>query len=776
MANEERASRPDGPVSRRSELRRKLAPGRAWVRSPFVVQTAAVATIFAILAWVICDWSRQQGRWVEGQLLTVPVLNRVDYQLENEALTRQQRELARRNAPRVYDVNRSYLESVRASIEGLPQAVAGKSSVADVGAPLVKLFSLTDGALARLQSHQDERGPTEAWKKATESFVAALSSRSPIITRDEFQRFATASAREIVVADANPDQPPKTAPIGRAAIELPDADASSFRTRLFTEAVEVGFPADVAPIVVHALLSNPQPTIRCDEVATLARAEAAAVAVRPVLEARPRGEVIGMPGDSITYDRLQRLEQERTQSFARTPAFDRWANAVGLLGLCVLLAGAVCVALAIFRPGVLRDLSKLSMLLGGILLLTLLATLVAASFPRFTGLLAMSMALFAASSIALLFDRRTALVAAATQITLLSLALDEPLGFVLATFLTAATYVALLRDVRHRTALVRATLLTALVAAGAIACVALVRTPLRDGGFLQIIGAGGMAALGTLATGFLLVGILPTMERVFGVVTGLTLAELRDPRQPLLRQLQEKAPGTWTHSLQVANLAEAAAESIGADGLLNYVGALYHDIGKMNKPGYFVENQSRGENRHDRLTPAMSLLVIIGHVKDGVELAAEYRLPRAIRHMIEAHHGTTVVEYFYREAKRRAAKADEDADELDESAWRYPGPKPQTREAAILLVCDAVESATRTLAEPTPARIEQIVHSITRRRLDDGQFDECPLTFRELRIIEESVSKSLASIYHGRIIYPSTAEDAAAAAEPKKDDSRRAVA
>ncbi|MBX3355760.1 MAG: HDIG domain-containing protein [Phycisphaeraceae bacterium] len=770
MASEERANRPEGPISRRSEIRRKLGVDRAWVRSPAVVQTTAVAAIFAIVAWVLCDWSRQQSRWVEGRILTEPLLNRVDYQLENEALTRQERELARRIAPRLYVVNRSYLESLRATIEGLPQAVAGKTSVSEVDASLIETFGLDDRSLLLLQAHQDERGPTTAWRVAAESFITSISGRMPLLARDEFQRFATAAGREVVISHGSQDQHTQSVPIGNAAIQLPDGDPSRFRESLLKIAAEAGFATEVAPIVVRALLSDPQPTLRFDEVATLARAEAAAAAVEPVMQAHPRGEVIGMPGDPITRERIQRLDEERAQTFARTPVVNRWTNSVGLLGLCALLAGALCVGLAIFRPTLLGDIAKLSLLLLGMLVMLLVAVVVSASFPRFEGLIAISVTLLAASSVALLYDRRTAIVTAAAQTSLLALALEEPLGFVLASLLTAVTYVALLRDVRHRSALVRATALTAGVGALAFAFVELVHTPLGGGGVMQVIGAAVFAAGGTFLTGFLLIGALPSMERTFGVVTGLTLAELRDPRQPLLRQLQEKAPGTWTHSLQVANIAEAAAEAIGADGLLTYVGALYHDIGKMNKPEYFVENQVGGQNRHDRLTPAMSLLVIIGHVKDGVELAAEYRLPKAIRHMIEAHHGTTLVEYFFHEAQRRASRDADEPVELDESAWRYPGPRPQTSEAAILLICDAVESATRTLAEPTPARIEQLVHTIIRRRLEDGQFDDCPLTFRQLRTLEESIAKSLGSIYHGRVAYPSTSgADDDGEGEPPED-------
>ena len=262
--------------------------------------------------------------------------------------------------------------------------------------------------------------------------------------------------------------------------------------------------------------------------------------------------------------------------------------------------------------------------------------------------------------------------------------------------------------------------------------------------------------------------ILPWVERLFDITTGMTLIELRDPKQPLLRELQQRAPGTYNHSLNVASIAEQAADSIGARALLTYVGALYHDIGKMNKPEYFVENQSGGPNKHDKLSPAMSLLVIVGHVKDGLELAREFGLPRSIQHFIEAHHGTTLVEYFYERARKRAREqmeaegAPAEAPEPQEIEYRYPGPRPQTKEVAILMLADSVESATRTMADPTPSRIDALVRSLANKRLMDGQFDECDLTLRELETISESISKSVASIYHGRIVYPS------------KDEARRA--
>src|SRR5690606_38457126 len=207
-------------------------------------------------------------------------------------------------------------------------------------------------------------------------------------------------------------------------------------------------------------------------------------------------------------------------------------------------------------------------------------------------------------------------------------------------------------------------------------------------------------ALWAVIAGSLMTCILRLVEKLYNVQTDLSLLELGDPAHPLLQELVRRAPGTYNHSINVASLAEAAAESIGARGLLVRVGAYFHDIGKMLKPGYFIENQSSGGNRHDSLVPAMSTLVIIAHVKDGADLARQNRLPEPIIDFIQQHHGTTLVEYFYRQATDRKG-LNPDAAEVDESSFRYPGPKPQSKEAAVLMIADAVESASRVLVEPT---------------------------------------------------------------------------
>ncbi len=271
----------------------------------------------------------------------------------------------------------------------------------------------------------------------------------------------------------------------------------------------------------------------------------------------------------------------------------------------------------------------------------------------------------------------------------------------------------------------------------------------------NLFTAAGPNAAVTLLVGVLIQGLLPVLEKVFRIATSMTLLDYSDANQPLLKRLAMEAPGTYSHSLLIGSIAEAAAEAIGRNGLLCRVGAYYHDIGKINKPGYFVENQLGTISWHKELSPAMSQLIIAGHIKDGIELAKVYGLPAVLRQFIDTHHGTTLIEYFYNEAMKQHEQNDSsDSQVPSEGEFRYTGPKPRTKEAAIVMLADAVEGAARTLPEATPNKIEAVVHNMAMKRLQDGQFDECDLSLRELSQIEASISKTLAAHHHGRIAYP----------------------
>ena len=276
-----------------------------------------------------------------------------------------------------------------------------------------------------------------------------------------------------------------------------------------------------------------------------------------------------------------------------------------------------------------------------------------------------------------------------------------------------------------------------------------------------------------LINGFVVTGVvmvtLKVFEYLFGVLTNFSLLELSDFNQPLLRRMIVEAPGTYHHSLIVSNLSESAADSIGANSLLTRVGAYYHDIGKMVKPEYFTENQMIGGSKHDNIEPSISKLVILNHVKEGLEIAKKYKLSPLIAKFIPEHHGTGIIYYFYQRALEGAQ-----GEAIDEQHYRYPGPKPQSRETAITLLADSVEGAVRALDDPTPPRIDETVRKVVNNKFIDGQLDECNLTLKEIEIISSTFSRVLSAMYHSRIKYPEKRdEDANNHKKPSEKNSAK---
>ncbi|WP_054956660.1 HD family phosphohydrolase [Paenibacillus dakarensis] len=261
------------------------------------------------------------------------------------------------------------------------------------------------------------------------------------------------------------------------------------------------------------------------------------------------------------------------------------------------------------------------------------------------------------------------------------------------------------------------------------------------------------AFAGGILTAVLVIGLMPFFEVTFGILSALKLVELSNPNHPLLRKLLTETPGTYHHSVMVGNLAEAAAEAIGADGLLCRVGSYYHDIGKTKRPIYFIENQNNMENPHDSIDPKLSKSIIIAHARDGVEMQKEYKLPKPIRDIAEQHHGTTFLHFFYHKALRQAEEQGMEPD-FTEDDFRYPGPKAQSKEAAVVGIADSVEAAVRSLRKPTVNQVESMIEKIIKSRLDDHQFNECDLTMKELDIIARTLKETVMGIFHSRIEYP----------------------
>ncbi|KYH28581.1 MULTISPECIES: HD family phosphohydrolase [Clostridium] len=268
---------------------------------------------------------------------------------------------------------------------------------------------------------------------------------------------------------------------------------------------------------------------------------------------------------------------------------------------------------------------------------------------------------------------------------------------------------------------------------------------------VEVLKRSGYSFIGSIMAAILTVGFLPFFESTFDIVTNIKLLELSNPNHPVQKKLLLEAPGTYHHSVLVANLAEVAAEQVGGNPVLARVAAYYHDIGKIKRPMFFKENQVGRDNPHDKINPNLSTLIITSHVKDGIEIAKEYKLPKVIRDAIEQHHGTSLVKYFYVTAKNNSERPEE----IKEEDFRYSGPIPTSKENAILMLADGVEAAVRSISEPTKGKIEEMVNNIIKARVNESQLDNCDLTLKDLDKIRAAFLKALSGIYHQRIEYPS---------------------
>jgi putative nucleotidyltransferase with HDIG domain len=509
------------------------------------------------------------------------------------------------------------------------------------------------------------------------------------------------------------------------------------------------------PILEKWLKNRVIPSLEFDPLATNQRITMANLSTPPVMDTYKRGTLLVAPDSKITEEYLDVLHAQYDEIERRIQLPERIIRLITVLLLLIVLSGLIGCYLVRNERRLASNVSRLSVYLAAVTASIVLSRLL--SFDHWRAevvpLLCTVMVL------AIAYNQVLAALTGFTMTLVLTLATGGGVGHFVVLMSAIAASIVPLNQVSNRMKLVKVGFVAAVTYLLVSIGTEIIETQQfaqlwadPDHRFLLIAlrGAGWC-----FLSGFLVSGSLPFIENLFGVVTDISLLELSDVSHPLLQELIQKAPGTYSHSNGVAAIAETAADAIGANGLLCRVGAYYHDIGKMTKPHYFVENMTAGQtSRHECLNPAMSALIIIGHVKDGVELGHQHNLPEPLIDFIEQHHGTTLVEYFFHAATKQAEAQPDHRFNVQESAFRYPGPKPQTREAAVLMVADAVEGASRTLAEPTPKRIETLVHEIAMKRLLDGQFDESSLTLSELAVIEDSLTKSLIGIHHGRIKYP----------------------
>jgi putative nucleotidyltransferase with HDIG domain len=732
-------------ASRRAEIRKNRPDaGESLVkrlRAEGGLVSLGVAAAFCLCTMLILVMREDVVRYRPGQWARHDIVARVDFTYRDEKLLAAARQNARDNTLRIYKpAEQDPWKAAEKELLALPDRVKGMS-VEELPGDLRPV--LDAGALSKLQEYQvpPER---EKYDQSVRDYIREVQALKLVILPEDQRQEDLDRQIRMGGSDAPPIQ---------TVITFTPKMREDIRARLNTPARN-HFYLTLQPKVVELTLKHLGPTHVLDDAATAAARNAAAERVpasigEVVKEANQTIVDVEHAGGEIRQEDWLVLRDENAAYLRNLGSGARWGQRAGLAGIVLLMTVAVCAYVARYQQRIVRNHARavaIAVLLLSMLLLAQLAALGSSSIYFF----GIAPTILVATILAIAYDQRFALGLATFHAVLVILALNVDLSFMTIIEAGVVTCCFLLDDLRTRSKLIEVGGATALAMICATGAAGLVHFDP-----LQYVARNCLyAGAAGLAVGFVVLGILPFIEKTFRITTSMTLLELADASQPLLRRLSLEAPGTYNHSLQVATLAEEAAEAIRANALLCRVAAYYHDIGKINKAEYFVENQTDGTNRHINLTPSVSLLIIIGHVKDGIELAREYNLPTSLFPFIQQHHGTTVVEYFYQRACD--ARPPEQQQQVDQTQYRYPGPKPKTREIAILMLADAVEGATRAMREPTASRIETLVHEIALRRLHDGQFDECDLTMKDLERIERSLVKTLLGVYHGRIAYPST--------------------
>ncbi len=468
-----------------------------------------------------------------------------------------------------------------------------------------------------------------------------------------------------------------------------------------------------------------------------------------------KGDIIVAAGDRITdekYALLQELDLLKSRS-------NLWPK-FGAMLISVLLMFLLYVYIHQTRQSQLMGNPQLLMLFL-ILMLTIISMMIVSLgqrevLPHFGLLAPVAMG---SILIAILMNTQIAYVASIVLSVLASIILDTNdslfdyrYGFIAIVVCSVSIFA--INRASQRSSFLRAGALIAVFGSVSAVALLLIEDNYKAGDFLYSII---FSFSGGIVTAVLVIGLLPFFELAFGILSPMRLVELSNPNHPLLRKLLTETPGTYHHSVMVGNLSEAAAEAIGANGLLCRVGSFYHDIGKTRRPSYFIENQNNIENPHDFIDPSLSKSIIIAHARDGVEMLQAHKLPKQICDIAEQHHGTSLLKFFYHKALKQQQESGETDKKITEEEFRYPGPKPQTREAAIVGIADSVEAAVRSLRNPTREQIDTMVHKIIKDKLDDEQFAQCDLTTRDLEMVARTMNQTLLGIFHSRIEYPDAA-------------------
>ncbi|NOZ95215.1 MAG: HDIG domain-containing protein [Acidobacteria bacterium] len=712
------------------------------------------AVIWAGLTILLCGWlvmPRTVGRlpnWKPGEVAAFDVVVQRDVAVPDEKATKRLRKEARSAVPPVYDLDPRVQEETKDGIRALFALCADELKVGAFSRDELAATSQLDLGKS-MANILESSGCSQELEGALLRIVAQVYDRHIIDDKRRIERRGS-SGITIRNLQGGAERPADASDLA-ATIDLRTELDPTIRSAVLEEdAVRRRWIKPLTGFLVANLTAD----LVYDRAETARRVEKAAAAVAPRFQKLKRGQVLVRRGDTVSPEVAAVLEELQAQRLEVTS----YASMGGTVAIVLLIVLGWSQVVRRFVQG-----GDWKVRLSTIMMLTIVFTAVdrlglfvaeAAALNSQSPLISSAQVLLwglphAAGPAAalMLLGLPLAVLFAVSQALLVGLMLGGSLVMVIFAMATGLVAVLLTERYRDRAMLTRAGLGVGVAGAILVGILQLYRG-LPDSPVETAVASVTALLAGPVAMG-IATFVLPIFEGIFGVTTDLRLLELSNQNLPLLKRLSLEAPGTYQHSLAVGNLAEAGAAAVGANGLLLRVCAYYHDVGKLAMPGYFVENQ-RGTNPHDQLKPSMSVSIIKNHIREGLELAREAKLPLPVRQAIATHHGTKLIRFFYAKAREEAREGEE----VRESDFRYPGPKPFTKELGILLLADAVEAASRTLENPGPNKIRAMVERIVEDAREDGQLEDTELTFKELEQVSSAFLLVLSNMFHSRIDYP----------------------
>jgi len=655
----------------------------------------------------------------EGQICTKDILSPGDFEFVDLEATQNLKEKAAKSIKEVYDLNLANIENVEKQIDNLFLKIKEyqekiDESLKDITAHITENDRrLTDDELNEMANEINE----DLGLYISEQVIAGCLQLDNL-SLEKIRVDIRSSVRKIMEQGIKKD------------------DLEHAKKQLIREISEISLDHHDALIASEIATSLLLPSLFLNEEGTEKRRQEAIASVDDIIRTIQKGQIIIRKGEVVTSEDITILNALGLKN----PKIN-FSNILGIIMITAICLLLVFIYLSNFYSDIYENVNKL-ILLGIISIFIILLAKIASQVSGYLIPIASASMLIAIS-----LNPNIAILLTVILSLLIGFIPGGGLNYILVSVISGIVAIYSIRKATQRSRLTRAGLIIAGVNIFTISALGLI----NNDGYYLILQNNLWGVLNGFLAVILTIGILPFLESYFDITTSFKLMELSNPNQPLLKKMILEAPGTYHHSIVVGNLSETAAEEIGGNALLARVGAIYHDIGKIKRPYFFTENQEAYKNIHDEMEPSLSALVIASHVKEGIELAKKNKLPKDIIDIIAQHHGTNLITYFFHRALKENGSAN---DVVAEENYRYSGPKPQTKEAGIILLADSLEAATRSLTNPTATRIKTLVKEIIQKNLENGQLEECDLTLKDLDKIGDSFSRILTGMFHSRVEYP----------------------